>query len=91
MINTYRKTLADLSAAFSVDFPLHIQYAKQAVCFASQRGYHMSTTSMRSGLGLGLTDWLPLLGGYIPVAISIGRDSSSGEVLSFDLAFALLV
>lgn len=51
----------------------------------------MSTTSMRSGLGLGVTDWLPLLGGYIPVAISIGRDSSSGEVLSFDLAFALLV
>ena len=38
MINTYRKTLADLSAAFSVDFPLYIQYAKQAVCSASQRG-----------------------------------------------------
>lgn len=51
----------------------------------------MSTTSMRSELGLGVIDELLLLGGYIPVAISIGRDSSSGEVLSFDLAFVLLV
>ena len=32
----------------------------------------MSTTSMRSGLRLGVTDGQPLLGGYIPVAISFG-------------------